>query len=82
MEDPAFYAYAAPAPAGLERQKVRPAAAFYHPKLQEFILMYDRVRQADSPEDVLLEFLQSTYEAAAELAHWNRQELEVASRAA
>ncbi len=82
MEDPAFYAYAAPAPAGLERQKVRPAAAFYHPKLQEFILMYDQVRQADSPEDVLLEFLQSTYEAAAELAHWNRQELEVASRAA
>jgi hypothetical protein len=82
VEDPAFYAYAAPAPPGLEHRRVRPEAAFYHPQLQEFILMYDRVREADSPEDVLLDFLQSAYEAAAELAHWNRQELEVPARAA
>jgi Family of unknown function (DUF5996) len=82
VDDPAFYAYAAPAPAGLELRRVRPEAAFYHPQLQEFILMYDRVREASAPEKVLLEFLQSTYEAAAELAHWNRQELEVPGKAA
>ena len=52
---------------GLERQKVRPEAAFYHPELKEFILLYDAVREADSPERMLLEFLQSTYEAAANL---------------
>ena len=82
VEDPAFYAYAAPAPAGLELQRVRPEAAFYHPQLQEFILMYDRVREANEPEQVLLDFLQSTYEAAAGLAHWNRQELEVTAKVA
>jgi hypothetical protein len=80
--DPAFYCYAAPAPEGLERQRVLPESAFYHPELKEFILMYDKVRGAESPERVLLEFLQSTYEAGAELAHWNRGELEVGSRAA
>jgi hypothetical protein len=82
VEDPAFYAYAAPAPKGFELQRVRPEAAFYHPQLQEFILMYDHVRLAESPEDVLLEFLQSTYEAAAELAHWNREELDFHAEAA
>ncbi len=82
MEEPAFYCYAAPAPEGLERQRVLPEAAFYHPELKEFILRYEQVRGAESPERMLLEFLQSTYEAAAELAHWNRGELEAASSAA
>jgi hypothetical protein len=82
VDGPAFYCYAAPAPAGLEVQKVRPEAAFYHPELKEFILMYDAVRQTKSPEGTLLEFLQSTYEAAATLARWNREELEMGARVA
>lgn len=82
VDGPAFYCYAAPAPEGLERQHVRPAAAFYHPELKEFILMYDHVRAAKSPDRMLLEFLQSTYEAAAELAHWNREDLETRLTAA
>jgi hypothetical protein len=82
VDGPAFYCYAAPAPAGLELQQVRPDAAFYHPELNEFILMYDRVRCAESSDRMLLDFLQSTYEAAAALAHWNREELEIDSRAA
>jgi hypothetical protein len=63
----------------LESQKVRPEAAFYHPELKEFILMYDEVRTAVAPDRMLLDFLQSTYEAAAELAHWNREDLELAA---
>ena len=82
IEGPAFYAYAAPSPEGLEKRRVRPAAAYWHPQLQEFILMYDEVRQASDPEQLLLEFLQSTYEGAAELAHWNREELEVSTKVA
>ena len=76
IKGPAFYAYAAPEPAGLAEQPVRPATAFYHPKLKEFLLMYDDVRRATSPRQALLSFLQSTYDAAADLAHWNRKELE------
>jgi hypothetical protein len=72
----AFYAYAAPEPAGLAEQKVQPAAAFYHPQVKEFLLMYDDVRRAASPRQELLSFLQSTYDAAANLAHWDRKELE------
>jgi hypothetical protein len=72
----AFYAYAAPEPAGFAEQKVQPAAAFYHPQMKEFLLMYDDVRRAASPRQALLSFLQSTYEAAANLAQWNRKELE------
>ena len=82
VEDPAFYAYAAPSPDGLDKQRVRPGTAYWHPQMQEFILMYEEVRQAAEPEQVLLDFLQSTYEAAAELAHWNRQELEVRAKVA
>jgi hypothetical protein len=73
---PAFYCYAAPQPAELEKQQVRPSQAFYSDELKEFILKYDDVRQADSPDDELLEFLQSSYEAAAELAGWDRAALE------
>jgi uncharacterized protein DUF5996 len=72
----AFYAYAAPEPAGFAEQKVQPAAAFYHPQMKEYLLMYDDVRRAASPRQALLSFLQSTYEAGANLAHWDRKELE------
>jgi hypothetical protein len=72
----AFYAYAAPEPAGFSDEKVRPAAAFYHPVMKEFLLMYDDVRGAASPREALLSFLQSTYEAGAKLAGWDRKELE------
>jgi hypothetical protein len=77
---PAFYVYAAPEPPGLADVPIRPAAAFYHPELKEFILMYDDVRQALSPRTALLDFLQSTYEAAATLAHWDRQALEAPAK--
>jgi hypothetical protein len=76
LNEPAFYAYAYPEPAGLPEAKVRPAAAYYHPQLREFILPYDTVRQAGDPDATLLEFLQSTYEAAADLARWDRAALE------
>ncbi|HUI51823.1 MAG TPA: DUF5996 family protein [Terriglobales bacterium] len=72
----AFYAYAAPEPEGFAKSTVRPAEAFYHPQLKEFFLMYDDQRQASSPRGALLEFLESTYEAGAELGKWNRKELE------
>ncbi len=72
----AFYAYAAPEPAEFPQHPVRPAEAFYHPQLKEFILMYDDVRRAASPRVSLLAFLQSTYDAGADLAKWNRKELE------
>ena len=75
----AFYAYAAPEPAGFAQHPVRPAKAFYHPQLKEFILMYDEVRRAASPRETLLAFLQSTYDAGADLAKWNRKELERAA---
>jgi Family of unknown function (DUF5996) len=76
VPEPVFYAYAAPEPAGLKTAKVGPAAAFYHTELNEFLLPYEAVRTAPSPEVVLKEFLQTTYDAAADLAHWNRAELE------
>lgn len=73
---PAFYAYAAPQPKGFDQSSVRPAAAFYDRQLGEFILMYDEVRTAALPRTALLEFLQSTYEAGANLAGWERKALE------
>jgi hypothetical protein len=76
IKGPAFYTYAAPEPLGFAEQKVKPAAAFYHPQMKEFLLMYDDVRRAASPRQALLSFLQSTYEAGANLAHWDRKELE------
>jgi hypothetical protein len=72
----AFYAYAAPEPAGFAAEKVKPSAAFYHPQMKEFLLMYDDVRRAATPREAVLEFLQSTYEAGANLAQWDRKELE------
>lgn len=82
VDGPAFYSYAAPEPEGLAQQEIRPGAAFYHPELKEFILMYDQVRTAASPHATLMEFLQSTYEAGAALARWDRTALEVRRPAA
>jgi hypothetical protein len=78
VEDAAFYAYMAPTPDGYADAKVSPQQAFWHPKLGEFLLMYDDVRRAADPERTLMEFLQSTYDAGARLANWNRTELEAA----
>ena len=73
---PAFYSYAYPVPAGFAAAPVRPEAAFFHQALGEFILPYDAVRGAATPDEMLLEFLQSTYEAAANAAGWDRAALE------
>jgi hypothetical protein len=72
----AFYSYAYPQPAGFGEAPVQPSSAFYSKEIGEFILPYDAVRQAASPRDTLLEFLQSTYAAAADLAKWDRAALE------
>jgi hypothetical protein len=72
----AFYSYAYPEPAGFPTATVGPADAFYSPDVREFILPYDVVRQSSSPDETLLTFLQSTYEAAANLAKWDRSALE------
>jgi hypothetical protein len=72
----AFYCYAAPSPAGLDQAKILPAAAGYNSALGEFILKYDDLRAESSPDAALLEFLESTYEAAANLAGWDRVLLE------
>jgi Family of unknown function (DUF5996) len=76
IKGPAFYSYAAPEPDGFAAQPVRPQAAFYHPQMKEFLLMYDDVRTAASPKAALMDFLQSTYEAAANLGQWDRKNLE------
>jgi hypothetical protein len=67
-----FYSYAYLEPAGFAEAKVQPAAAFYEPKLREFILAYDAVRKAEKPDEVLLEFAQSTYDAASTSGKWDR----------
>ena len=72
----AFYSYAAPEPAGLSEQNVKPAAAFYSQDMKEFLLPYDAVRQSPSPEAALMDFCQSTYEAGANLGKWDRKALE------
>ncbi len=76
VQDPAFYAYSAPEPPGYAGYQPRPPAAFYHPEMREFILMYNDVRKSESPEETLREFLESTYEAAATLGRWDRAALE------
>ena len=74
--DAAFYAYAAPEPAGYAASSPGPAAAFYNADLKEFLLPYEAVRKSPSPRKTLLEFLQATYESAANLARWDRKALE------
>ncbi|MEJ0093644.1 MAG: DUF5996 family protein [Methylocella sp.] len=76
IDYPAFYSYTYPAPSGFKSAAVRPASAFFSEELQEFILPYDAVRTAEAPEAALLEFLQSTYEAAANAANWDRSAFE------
>ena len=73
---PAFYSYAYPEPPGFRDAKIQPEAAFYSTDFGEFILPYDAVRESESPDSTLLTFLQSTYEAAADLAKWDREALE------
>jgi hypothetical protein len=75
----AFYAYAAPEPDGFSSSPVKPAEAFYHAGLKEFLLMYDDVRKAESPRAKLMDFLQSTYETGANLGKWDRRSLEPAA---
>lgn len=72
----AFYAYAAPEPFGFAEGRVLPASAFYNPPSKNFILMVDDIRHTENPDQMVLDFLQSTYDLGANLAKWNRQELE------
>ncbi len=74
--EPAFYSYAYPEPPGFAASRVLPRAARYVPELGEFILPYASVRESRSPDEELLTFLETTYGAAADLAHWNRATLE------
>ncbi len=77
----AFYSYTVPEPEAYSAARVQPDAAFYDTQLREFLLMYDDVRVADSPRRALLNFLQSTYEAGADLARWDRNALEMPTAA-
>jgi hypothetical protein len=76
MAEPAFYSYAYPAPSGYPEHPVSPAGARFDSALGEFVLPYEAVRSAPAPDATLLEFLQSTYEAAADLGNWDRAALE------
>ena len=76
IDYPAFYSYAYPEPAGYRATRVQPDAAFFSEALGEFILPYDAVRTAEHPDRVLLEFLQTSYEAAANAAKWDHETLE------
>ena len=77
VDGPAFYSYTVPQPPGIETQHLRPAGTSWNTQLSEFILMYDDVRGAESPEETLYEFLESTYDAGARLAKWDRAILEI-----
>jgi hypothetical protein len=74
--DASFYSYAYPSPAGFRDAAITPSAAYFDEALGEFLLPYEKVRIEDDPEAALLEFLQSTYDAAASAAQWDRQALE------
>ena len=73
---PSFYSYTAPAPEGLAAARIRPEKAFYSNEMSEFLFLYDDVRSAAEPDKALMEFLESTYEAGANLLGWPRAELE------
>ena len=74
--DPVFYAYAYPTPEGFQDYSIQPKEAFYSSQMGEFVLPYEAVRQAENPDEMLLTFLQSTYDAAANLGNWDREVLE------
>jgi uncharacterized protein DUF5996 len=76
VAEPAFYAYAYPEPAGFSEARVLPGPAYYNTELRDFILPYEAVRSAPRPDEMLLEFLQITYEAGADLGGWDRANLE------
>ena len=76
LSEPVFYVYAYPEPVGFAQATVAPAAGSYNSTFGEFLLPYEVVRQAATPDDLLLQFLQSTYEAAADLGRWDRATLE------
>ena len=76
MPTPVFYSYAYPEPPGFSEAKVQPDAAFYEPKLREFILPYDAVRNTEKPDQILLDFAQSAYDTASQLGKWDRAVLE------
>jgi hypothetical protein len=75
MPEPIFYSYAYPAPRGFSEAKVNPAAASYNPQLKEFVLPYEDLRKAETPDAALLEFARSTYDAASTLGNWDRAAL-------
>jgi hypothetical protein len=76
LPEPAFVAYTAPEPPGCRTAAIRPDAAFFHPELAEFILPYARIRDAEDPEQVILDFYTSTYDSGVTLAGWDRASLE------
>jgi hypothetical protein len=76
VDQPMFYSYAYPEPDGFSEYPVQPKQASYHGELGEFLLPYETVRTAGAPDEVLMGFLQTTYEAAADLARWDREALE------
>jgi hypothetical protein len=75
MPEPIFYSYAYPEPRGFSEAKVQPAQASYNPQLKEFVLRYEDVRTAESPDAMLLDFARSTYDAASTLGNWDRAAL-------
>ncbi|HZU29142.1 MAG TPA: DUF5996 family protein [Bryobacteraceae bacterium] len=77
VSGPAYYAYVVPPPPGIENETIRPDVASWNPELSEFILMYDDVRRAESPENTLYAFLESTYDVGARLGKWDRAKLEI-----
>ena len=77
--EPMFYSYAYPEPPGYAQYRIAPSPASFNPTLGEFVLPYEEMRQSTDPDATLLQFLQSTYEAAANSAHWDRTALEAAS---
>lgn len=76
LPEAAFYAYLYPEPEGYKDAEVKPNGAYYHETLREFVLPYNIVQKAENPEEMLLVFLDSTYDAAASLANWDRKALE------
>ncbi|HEX3702591.1 MAG TPA: DUF5996 family protein [Vicinamibacterales bacterium] len=74
--EPTFYAYAVPEPAGLKEARIRPEAAYYHRELNEFVLPYEAVRTAASPEQAIAAFMDSTYDSAGTLGGWDRASLD------
>ena len=77
LGEAAFYAYIAPTPDGFGDQKVKPDEAFYSNEMGEFFLKYDDVRKSENPDQMILDFMQTTYEAGANLAGWDRKKLEI-----